>query len=96
MRYRESCLETAAKEMELSENLLNQLMPPHIHKAVRVGRPYGESCEVRVLRLFVSTGLVVIQKSLHRQPYKWNMELSLATSLPYLHDQEYLTGLITK
>ena len=47
MRYRESCLETAAKEMELSENLLNQLMPPHIHKAVRVGRPYGESCEVR-------------------------------------------------
>ena len=48
MRYRESCLETAGKEMELAENLLNQLMPPHIHKAVRVGRPYGESCEVGV------------------------------------------------
>ena len=47
MRYRESCLEAAAKEAELSDNLLNQLMPPHIHRAVRVGRPYGESCEVR-------------------------------------------------
>ncbi|KAL5253475.1 hypothetical protein ACHWQZ_G013311 [Mnemiopsis leidyi] len=46
MRYRESCLEAAAKEAELSDNLLNQLMPPHIHKAVRVGRPYGESCEL--------------------------------------------------
>ena len=40
------CAETAFREMELSNNLLNQLMPPHIHKAVRVGRPYGESCEV--------------------------------------------------
>lgn len=48
MKYRETCLETANKEMELSENLLNQLMPPHIHKAVRVGRPYGESCEVKM------------------------------------------------
>ena len=45
-RYREMCAEAAFKEMDLSNNLLNQLMPPHIHKAVRVGRPYGESCEV--------------------------------------------------
>lgn len=61
MRYRESCLEAAAKEAELSDNLLNQLMPPHIHKAVRVGRPYGESCEVRgegVFRVVLSESVV--------------------------------------
>ena len=45
-KYRKNCAETVFKETTLTNTLLNQLMPPHIHKAVRVGRPYGDTCEV--------------------------------------------------
>ena len=45
-KYRRNCAESLFKTVEMSNTLLNQLMPPHIHKAVRVGRPYGDTCEI--------------------------------------------------
>ena len=49
MKYREKYAETVNKEMELTNALMNQIMPPHISKTVRLGRPYGDTCEVSLL-----------------------------------------------